>query len=51
MLADTGSVLDVAAGTDDMYVTFDLVASSGVKAKQLAVKLYYCDFSFQPANH
>ena len=43
--------LDVAAGTDDMYVTFDLVASSGVKAEQLAVKLYYCDFSFQPTNH
>ena len=23
----------------------------GVKAEQLAVKLYYCDFSFQPTNH
>ena len=43
--------LDVAAGTDDMYVTFDLVASSGFKAEQLAVKLYYCDITFQPTNH
>ena len=40
--------LDVASGTDDIYIAFDIVASSGVKAKQLAVKLYYCDFTFQP---
>ena len=43
--------LDVAAGTDDMYVTFDLVASSGFKAEQLAVKLYYCDITFQPTDN
>ena len=43
--------LDVAAETDDIYVTFELVAASGFKAKQLAVKLYYCDIKFQPTNH
>lgn len=42
--------IDVAAGTDDMYVAFDMVAASGFKAKQLAVKLYYCDFTFQPSK-
>ena len=42
--------IDVAAETGDVYVVFDLVASSGVAANHLAARVYWCDIKFIPSS-
>ena len=41
---------DVAAGTDDVYIVFDLAASCGVASDNLAVRIYWCDIKFVPST-
>ena len=42
--------IDVAAGTGEVYVVFDLRASSGVASNNLAARVYWCDIKFIPST-